>query len=189
MGLSTKVRAVLEMADHRGFTKEEYNEVLAELLNKLDPTKLMGTKLCDAMMRLKPTVAFEAVAMRDSATMARREVYLSRRAPDDTAYPGQWHVPGSLYRHGERERDVADRLKHEFGVLIKHFRFVSRFIGDEQRGTVHFMVFMVDLDGHPPIDAEHGWFPINNRPVNMMVSHHVDPVIPLAALAYDRLRG
>ncbi len=156
----------------------EFKEGLARQLSRLDPTKPAGTQLCDAMMRLWPSVAFEAVALRTKNGV--REVYLRRRAMDDTAYPGEWHAPGSIYRNGERDRDVVNRLEKEFGVPILAFRYIDKHTTDEQRGTIHSMIFGVELRGDPRIDDRHKWFPVDDMPSNT-VSFHKDLYIPLVA--------
>lgn len=171
-------RAMLEMG--RDLSYEERKEVIAGLLGGIDPTKPKGAVLCNAIMRVWTTVAFEAVAIRGSAVTP--EVYLRERASDDTAYPGEWHVPGSLYRHGERDRDVADRLEQEFGTPILSYNYVDKFTNDEQRGTIHSLIFLVELARDPRIDDRHNWFAVNNMPAKT-VSFHRDPVIPMAVLA------
>lgn len=162
----------------------EYKELLAKLLGRLDPTKPAGTKLCDAIMRLWPTPAFEAIALRigDSGTL---DIYLRRRAMDDSAYPGEWHAPGSLYRHGEQDRDVANRLEGEFGIKIKSFNLVGHKITSEARGTVHSLIFMVNLADNPRIDDRHNWFSVNDLP-KVTVDLHREIIIPTASEAYWR---
>lgn len=172
------VREMLEMG--RDLSYDERKEVIAELLGGIDPTKPKGAKLCDAIMRVWATVAFEAVAIRGSAVTP--EVYLRQRASDDTAYPDEWHVPGSLYRHGERDRDVADRLEQEFGTPVVGFNYVDKLINDEQRGTIHGLIFLVELEGEPRIDERHNWFAVNNLPAKT-VSFHREFTIPMARLA------
>lgn len=162
-------------------TTPEYRQVLAELLGRLDPTKPAGAVLCDAIMRLWPTPAFEAMAFR--LRQGASEIYLRRRAPDDTAYPGEWHAPGSLYRHGEQDRDVATRLEKEFGVKIEKFELVGKEITAEARGTVHSLIYLVQLGGEPRVDDRHDWFPVNELP-QVTVDLHRDLIIPAAAKIY-----
>ena len=137
-------------------TSDEFKMVVAELLNRLIPGEPFGTMLCDAIMRITVTLAFEAVALRNNDGIT--EIYLRQRADGDTAYPGEWHVPGSLYRHSESDRNVADRLEQEFGVRIESLAFVDRIIVAEQRGTVHSLIFLVKLEGDPHLDGRHGRF-------------------------------
>lgn len=177
MTTGVNARTILEMG--RGLSYEERKEVIAELLGGIDPAKPTGAKLCDAIMRVWTTVAFEAVAIRGSVAT---EVYLRQRDALDTAYPDEWHVPGSLYRHGERDRDVADRLEQEFGTPIIGYTYVEKLVTDEQRGTIHSMIFLVELDGNPRIDDRHNWFALKNLPAKT-VSFHREPIIPMAVLA------
>ena len=164
---------------------KEYKDIVAELLGAIDPSRPAGTTLCDAMMRLWPTPAFEAVVFRESSGTA--EIYLRRRAMDDTAYPGEWHAPGSLYRSGEQDRDVAARLEKEFGAGIKRFDLVDKEITNEARGTVHSMVFLVQLAGDPRIDDRHAWFPVDHLPEVTVDLHH-DAIIPKAFKAWQARR-
>ena len=160
----------------------EFKEGVASQLNRIDPTKPAGPKLCDAIMRLWPTPAFEAMLFRHPQQGAS-EIYLRRRALDDTAYPGQWHAPGALFRHGEKPRDVANRLKGEFGVPIEKFELVGYEITNEERGTVHSLIYLIQLVGDARIDDRHAWFSTNNLP-QAMVDLHRDRIIPVAAQVY-----
>ena len=163
-------------------TSDQYKEMVAGFLDRLDPAQPKGTVLCDAIMRIWTTAAFEAMAFRLNTNGI--EIYLRRRAMDEIAYPGEWHAPGSLYRHGEQDRDVANRLEKEFGVPIKKsFKFVGKDITSEARGTVHSMIFLVQLDGNPRIDDRHNWFPVNSLP-EVTVDIHRDLLIPTALLVY-----
>lgn len=165
----------------------EYRETLALLLNRLDPTKPKGTKLCDAFMRQWQTPAFEAVLFRKNKEGAV-EIYLRRRALDDTAYPGEWHAPGSLYRSGERDQDVANRLRGEFGCAITFGTSVGRIITSEVRGTIQSLIFLVQAAGKVRIDERHQWFPVDQLP-KVTVDLHELEVIPLAVAAYRSLNS
>lgn len=74
------VRAILEMG--RGLSYEERKEVIAELLGDIDLTKPTGAKLCDAIMRVWATVAFEA-----------------RGYPRQRRYPRGLSAPARQLRH------------------------------------------------------------------------------------------
>jgi ADP-ribose pyrophosphatase YjhB (NUDIX family) len=165
----------------------EFKRALARELGKLDPAKPVGTELCDAIMRLWPTPAFEAMAFRLGKS-GQPEIYLRRRSMDETVYPGEWHAPGSLYRHGEQDCDVANRLEKEFGVKIEVLVLVDKEITSEARGTVHSYIFLVKLAGEPRLDDRHGWFPTNDLP-QTMVDLHRDLIIPVALKHYRFPRG
>jgi hypothetical protein len=159
-------------------SSEEYKNVLAQLLERLNPYTPKGTKLCDAFMQNWTSVAFEGAAF--SRTKDGVKVYLRKRAPDETAYPDQWHVPGKIYRVGEHDHHVANRLEEEFGTKIENFDFIGRkIISYESRGTVHSMIFWVELAGEPRLDDHHGWFLINDLP-QVTVVHHKNVIIPAA---------
>lgn len=64
----------------------EFKKVLARELGKLDPSKPTGTELCDAIMHLWPTPAFEAMVFRRINDAP--EIYLRCRSVEETAYPG-----------------------------------------------------------------------------------------------------
>ena len=158
------------------------NVVLVTLLGRMDPVKPKGPKLCNAFMRLWATPSFEAVAFRENG--GELEVYMSRRASDDTAYPDEWHVPGAIYRASdEMDENVTQRLEQEFGVAIKDFELVDRMIVSEARGTVHSHIFHVQLAGNPRIDDRHRWYPVYDLP-EVTVDHHRELIIPLATAAY-----
>lgn len=180
---SANVRHILEKA--KSLDGDELKELLADLLSLIHPRKFQGTKLCNALTRLKPAVAFEALHIRGSGKDT--EVYLTKRPPDDIAHPNEWCAPSSIYRQGEHDQDVAKRLEEDFfHTGIKSFHFVSRFpVHHEERGTVHSNVFLVDLVGQPLLDLRHDWHPISKLPESI-VPHHSDPIIPLAAVAHHK---
>ena len=142
---------VLESLDPEG---NEYKNATASLLRQIDPQKAYGPTLYDSLARLTWSLAFEAVALRRKNDKV--EIYLRQRAADDTAYPGEWHAPGSVRRPGESWRKVADRLTNEFGTSINSFREVGRVDSDEARGSFESAIFLVWLAGHPRVDGRHG---------------------------------
>lgn len=165
-------------------TSDQYKEVVARLLLRLDPNEPAGEKLCAAVMRFWTTNAFEAVAIRPGHQGP--EVFLRQRAVNDTAYPGMWHVPGSLYRHGEEDRQVADRLNREFGTRINRFEYCGKLVVSEKRGTVHPFVFLVELERDPRLDDEHKWVPVSKLRDENMVLHHLGQIIPMALRVWQQ---
>lgn len=131
-------------------------------------------------MREKYVMVLNVVALGGGRSVP--EVYLRRSALDDIAYPGEWHAPEFIYRHGERDRDVANRLEKEFGAPITDFSYVGKFTTDEQRGTIHSLIYVVELGGDPRLDDWHQWFPVDAMPANT-VEFHRDPIIPMAVTA------
>jgi ADP-ribose pyrophosphatase YjhB (NUDIX family) len=155
----------------------------AKLLNRIDPTRPLGTALFNAIARLSVNRAFEAVALRVNADVTGLEVYLRRREATDTAYPGMLHVPGSSLRMGERWSDVADRLRREFGITITSFTEVGDLHWDEARGSYESTIFLVEFKNTPREDEYHGWYSVNALPEGVVESHR-DRIIPTAVMAY-----
>src|SRR3989338_5641250 len=86
------------------------------LLRWVDPAKPYGAPLFNAFARLTVSVAVEAVCLRKKLGTGEFEVYLTKRSLDETAYPGQWHIPGTVMRPMEDLEDAFARLgAKEFG--------------------------------------------------------------------------
>ena len=162
-----------------------YKEIAAKLLGRIDPKKPYGTALYNAIARLSWNMFFEAVVIRKRG--GQLEVYLRKRALDDTAYPGEWHAPGSVFRPGENERDVATRLEREFGVPVTSFRMIGEYVDWEKgevRGSGVSRIYLIKLRGAPREDERHGWFPINKLP-EVTVEQHRLAIIPKAVKAHQ----
>lgn len=180
--MSTVAAAVHNLAAYAASDYEGFKVAMAELLGNVDPTKPFGTTLFDAIAKVSYTPAFEAVAVRMGESGP--EVFLRKRAEDDTAYPGAWHAPGSVFRPGERPRDVANRLGDEFGMPITHFDQVGLLYDiHEQRGSFLSIIFLVSFFGEPRVDDRHGWFPMNDLPEGT-VDFHAEVVLPHAVTAF-----
>lgn len=147
------------------------------------PGTALGTELFDQVARHSVSYAFEAVAMQRDET-GRLMVYLAKRRDDDTAYPGEYHCPGSVRRPYERLRVVAARLSRvEFKTELTNIRRVGEIPTFEQRGSFLSVVFLVNLKMSTTTPPDK-WFPIDELPAPI-VSHHRDMVIPLAAAAFE----
>ncbi len=165
-----------------------YKDFVAKLLGRIDPKKPYGTALYNAIARLSWNMFFEAVVIRKRGKQL--EVYLRKRADGDTAYPGEWHAPGSVFRPGENERDVTNRLEKEFGVPVVLFQMIGEYVDwekGEARGSGVSRVYLIKLDGAPREDERHGWFPINELPKVTVDSHRL-AIIPLAVKAHKARR-
>ena len=170
MLLDTNVAiSVLEGLDP---TSPEFKEAVARLLGRLDPKQAAGTVLCDAIMGVWTSIAFEVMAFRVGKDGVI-EIFLIQRDKKNTAYAGQWHAPGALYRHGEQDIDVARRLRGELGCDIVSFKLVDRHITNEARGTIMSLIFLVEVVGEVRIDDRHGWFPVDQFPEPMVDFHRV----------------
>lgn len=166
---------------------------LIEALGKIDPKQPYGTELFDALARLTVSVALEAVCLRARSTWIELdgylrwvEVYLVQRSQDDTAYPGEWHCPGSVMRPGESFEDIVARLeKREFDAGLKSWRFVANLnpskFEPEARGTFLSVVYLCELEEKEALCGK--WFPVNNLPANTVHGHR-DRIIPCALGAF-----
>lgn len=184
-GETIKVSAAIAVLEDLDPQSGEYRDALARLLERIDPRKPYGTALFNALARLTWSMAFEAVALRVNSESGKLEVYLRRRAEDDTAYPGEWHAPGSVFRPGENERNVADRLAKEFGTAIVAFTYIGEFVdwdAGEARGSFLSRNYLVALAGNPREDEQHRWYLVEQLPPNTC-HHHRDFIIPLAVKA------
>lgn len=167
---------------------------LLKALSEIDPKQPYGTELFDALARLTISVAPEAVCLRlqhylseiDTTRLSEIQVYLVQRAPDDTAYPGEWHCPGSVMRPGETFEDVLERLaKREFGANLTSVRFVANLnpskADPEARGTFLSVVYLCTLEDKKGLRGK--WFPVDKLP-NKTVWHHRARIIPCALGAF-----
>jgi len=166
--------------------KDSDRKVLIIGLNKVDPTKPYGTELFDALARLTVSVAIEAVCLRLNPTTKDIEVYLVQRSPNDTAYPGEWHCPGSVMRLRESFEDILERLaKKEFGANLVSARFVANInpsaLEPEARGHFLSIVYLCVLEEKEGLRGK--WFPVNQLP-DKTVEGHRKRIIPCALGAF-----
>jgi hypothetical protein len=165
---------------------EEIRKRAAELLNQIPPHEPLGTALFNAVMRHSVGIAFEGVALR-KGERGETEVFIALRGPDE-AYPNQWHVPGTFFRIGEYETDVARRLSaKEYGVPIVNFELVKdNFLPEERGETILDRIYLVDLES-PPKEGRGKWCDVEDLPENIVQSHrHV--IIPTAVAFWLRRR-
>lgn len=166
-------------SDISKFSQEDMKHQAALLLQKIsNPEKGIGKELFDAIARLVVTLTPEAACLRKNLNTGGVEIYLLQRAGDDSAYPGQWHIPGSVMRPGEEIDDVFSRLeKSEIGIKITSKKFAFHFNNPkESRGHFFSLVYLCELsDG----DGRGKWFPIDQLPENI-VEHHKTNVISAA---------
>lgn len=157
---------------------------LIQGLREIDPTKPYGTELFDALARLTVSVAIEAVCLRLNPSTQKVEVYMTERSPTDTAFPGEWHCPGSVIRPKEDIKDVFNRLtQKEFGGKILSTQFVANVNHPtEARGHFFSLVYLCSLD-----ESNGGlrgkWFPVDQLPEKTVESHR-HRIIPAAVVAF-----
>ena len=156
--------------------------VAAFCLGLVEPGPL-GTELFDAIARHSVTLAVEAVCLRRGQRGI--EVLLTQRPLDDTAYPGEWHCPGSVLRPGEEFEDVFERLAdREFRGLVSSWRFVGEMNNPEEaRGHFVSRIYLVVPEGEP---KKGEWFTVDDLPKNT-VDHHRDSIIPYGGRRLRRL--
>ena len=82
----------------------------AAVLNLVPSDKPYKSALFEALNKKQPTYAMEGVLLRNNPQSGAVEVYLTQRSATDTAYPGEFHCPGSGIRNGENWQAVAERL-------------------------------------------------------------------------------
>lgn len=138
----------------------------------------LGRELFNAIARLTVVLTPEAACLRSDAKTGTVQIYLTQRAADDSAYPGQWHIPGSAMRSGEEIDDVFTRLSQsEIGLAITSKKFAFHFNNPkEARGHFFSLIYLCELtDG----EARGQWFDVQKLPENI-VKHHQETVIPKA---------
>ncbi|OGZ62653.1 MAG: hypothetical protein A3C58_03280 [Candidatus Staskawiczbacteria bacterium RIFCSPHIGHO2_02_FULL_34_10] len=163
-------------------SKEEIKNLTVLLLKKIaesyDPKKGMGVELFNAIAKLKVTMTPEAVCLRHNSQNDKIEIYLVLRSLTDTAYPGQWHLPGSAMRPGEEIDDVFLRLeKNEIGIRIISKKFIFHSNNPtELRGHFFSLIFLCMLDSG---DGYGKWFTVDDLPENTLMRHR-SVIIPVA---------
>ncbi|MFA5878100.1 MAG: NUDIX domain-containing protein [Candidatus Staskawiczbacteria bacterium] len=157
-----------------------------EALKIVDSTQPLGTELFNALARITVSVAVEAVCLRYNSEKKKVEVYLIQRSPNDTAYPHEWHCPGSVMRPGESFKDVLGRLAEgEFGANLVSPRFVANInpSASEPEARGHFLsiVYLCTLEEKKALRGK--WFSTDQLP-EQTVEHHRTRIIPCALGAF-----
>jgi ADP-ribose pyrophosphatase YjhB (NUDIX family) len=144
--------------------------------------KPLGSRLFEAIARLSVSVAFEAVYLRKNTKSKNIEVFMLKRGAHES-FPGQWHVPGAVFRPGEQPKDVARRLSvREFGTaIVSDFKCQGTFFIPDSRGWFLSLVYLVTCKKTPTPQGQ--WWPVKKLPKNT-VPHHFKYVIPAAVQAF-----
>lgn len=153
---------------------------LVKGLREVDPLKPYGTELFDAIARLTVSVAVEAVCLRLNPRTKKIEVYMIQRSKQETAYPGEWHCPGTVIRPKEELSSTFERLsRKEFGAKFLETRFVSNINHPtEARGHFFSVVYLCVL-GEASAVLRGRWFPVDALP-RKTVACHRKRIIPAA---------
>ena len=166
----------------------EYRQLLAAMLNRLNPAKPLGTELYQAVAKHSWNVYWESVAFRHNHKTGELEVFLIKRGDNDPDWQGYWHVPGTTLRPGDSSEDPKARIAKEYGtpVILEDVGctgFGWHMMDVRSRGAGISFVFLTSLDEEPQIDESRGWFSVNNLP-HPTVPAHVSEVIPHALAAF-----
>lgn len=151
---------------------------ISEVLNVVPDDEPLGQPLFDAVTYLTGcSIAFEAGLTR-YGDQGELEVYLLQRPLTESAYPGQWHLPGSFIRKGEQPIDTAARLcKAEFeGVKILGIEFIEDFFVPDDRGHINSKLYRIEVDGDPT-GKSGKWFELGKFP-EPLVDHHAEKLMP-----------
>ncbi len=149
--------------------------------------KPLGSRLFEAIARLSVNVAFEAVCLRRNKKIKATEVFLLKRKPHES-FSGKWHIPGAVFRPGERPKDAARRLgSREFGTdITSDFKCHGTFFVPEPRGWFLSLVYLVKCKKTPVPEGR--WWDVKHLPKNIL-PHHFKYVIPAAVSAFNWTRN
>ncbi len=170
--------------DTANLSQEEIKSLAVSLLGKIEKSKNgLGKDLFNAIARLTVMLCFEVVCLRKNSATNQTEVYLIKRAPDETSYPGQWHIPGSVMRPGEEIEDVLLRLSQkEIGLEIMSKKFIFHVnYPKEPRGHFFSLIYLCQLSKEP---GKGKWFAVNQLPENIIEPHRT-LVIPKAITFFN----
>ena len=169
---------------------DDYKEVVAGLLTRVDPYKGLGTPLYMAVCGHSWNVYLESVALRRTSRIGVVEVFMTKRDESDPDWQGYWHVPGTALRYGDTEESAWARLAREYGVPILSRTHVGDAgigwfkKGDTGRGPGISLIHVTKLEGEPMLNERRGWFNVNDLP-DPTVPLHINPIIPRAVSAYQ----
>jgi hypothetical protein len=126
---------------------QEINE-LVRLLNKFDPG-FLPHDIFIAIARLIVLPAIEFIPIRLEGNEI--QVLLTRRQPDDPAWPNMLHTPGTILRSTDSSLDEASSrlLKDEFGILDPEYvtvTFISYDLDHGTRGTGLTLEHLIEIN-------------------------------------------
>lgn len=171
-------------------TSDQYKEMVAEFLERVDPYQPLGTPLYLAVCKHCWGIYFESVALRVGAN-GTLEVFMTKRGEEDPDWQGYWHVPGTALRYGDMQETAVARLAREYGVPIHSFTRVGDagvgFFkkGDAGRGPGMSLIHVTELEGEPMLNECRRWFDVEYLP-EPTVPSHINPIIPIAAEAFRK---
>ncbi len=182
---SPDFNTLLERIWENGAIQDAVKKILTMLLPLLNPKNNFGTDLFNVMSPYWWTPAIEGVAIRKHPKTKKLQVFLARRAADESAYPNKLHCPGTGLRSADAFKLAPetqfDRLRKIEGFNASDYKFIGlKYTPEEERGPYVSLVYLVDPSGLQEI-AESRWYDwetIKNDPT--LVCHHRDSIIPMA---------
>lgn len=173
------IKAFEELVEHawRGKGRHDKNFFTSQ-----HGQKPLGSRLFEAIARLSVNVAFEGVCLRRNKKNKTVEVFLLKRGPHES-FPGQWHVPGSVFRPGEQPKDVARRLgSREFGAPVtSDFKCHGTIFTSDARAWFLSLVYLVKCK--KVASSQGRWFNVKSLP-KTVIPNHRKLVIPAAVKAF-----
>jgi len=162
------------MTDKTSPTSEEV-AVAAEIISRL-PKGYLPFPLFVAVTSKVVTPTLELVILHEIDGVMH--VVLTRRPDDDTYWPGEWHVPGTVIRSTDTvgtfescfERIIHDELKGS--VEISTPEFVGVKFWDIKRGREVDQIFCVNAASVAELPDDIRLFPLDALPSNLMEHHN-----------------
>lgn len=170
-----------------------WREFVAKALNLVPSDEPLGTPLFNAHLRLGTGDAFECGCVRRNEKTGEVEVYLVRRATDDSAYPGEWHLPGTFQRRKETPEIIARRLAHKeldsrpfagLGYFVKKV-YPSPERVDTERGHTNSELWLFPGEQDLLVAEDRGWFVFEGLP-KPTVYYHQKLFVPAVIDAFKR---
>ena len=130
-----------------GYSQETLRKITAAALLRIkNPQYGIGKELFDAIIKMVPQTAIEAIIVDD--IKSPKKVLLTQRS--DTYYQG-WHFPGSFIRFKEKMQDAVRRVVlSEVGANIQTIKDLNKkYEHFDGRGHSIGLLFLVTLSSQP----------------------------------------
>lgn len=152
------------MIDLSNLSQDEIKKLSAAAISLItEPEKGIGSDLFEAVIKIVPQVAVEALIV-DDINHPKKILVTWRK---DKNYTG-WHFPGGFIRFGSSfEKTLHDVVKKKTGVKIRRIKDTGiKYSETDKRGHTVGLVFLVELAGKPTIGK---WF--NSTPEKLLKHH------------------
>lgn len=158
-------------------------KLAASFLVMVNPGLPLGTDLYNIIAENSWSVSFECVAIRRNKKTRKIQVFLAKRANNDSAYPGQLHCPGTIYRPNDTELTTLERLKKTEGIGVAAYQFVNDVIFNDERGPIIARVYLVESPTKKTESGKwHNWESVESN-ANVVAGHR-EQIIPAAVEAF-----